>query len=112
MAIVTLQQIQQFLAQVAYKPGYQFSASADKQCLILRLDVVTKDSDAPRLDVRLGMTSAIPFWEIDHEKGREVIVERLWRLILDFERHEAAEWFRVNGVRSNDPHSTDRLRVE
>jgi len=38
--------------------------------------------------------------------GQDMLTDVIWHLVLDIEKHEAMEWFTINGQRLHEPHPT------
>lgn len=83
------------VALVTYKPGWKFSATEEH--LVIEHDVADSRGGQP-----MHLTFRFP-WD---EGWKHYTVDYVWDCIRRAEMHEMAEWFRVDGVMTHDPHTT------
>lgn len=97
----TLLRIIEMISHVNYKPNVKFTGFYRDGGYFIRMDTETIDRDTHKpytatLTMHLG---------VKPEKASEVeLRDMLFNGILDFERHEAMEWFKYKGVRVHETH--------
>lgn len=94
---------QSFLNRVSYK-DWRFELQRSGMNLFLVARRVMTDSDNP-----LGKTEIISSRMIQQDGAipselRRGFVHLIWEMIKEGELHEAAEWFKVDGVAPYHPH--------
>lgn len=98
--------LSEYLRRVDYKPDYRLSLNTDLGRLVVRTTLEAQDSRDPRL--RRLIRHDRPIHEgilyEPQEKWPRYLFEHV---IMGVERHEAAEWFRVDGEMLFDPHRED-----
>jgi len=98
--------IRAFLKDVTYKPNYKFELvdSPDLDVLLIRLEVITADSDNPKVTTKVTSDIKIPIWELVDDRWQEFFSHQLYVMIVDFEHHEINEWFKIKGNHYREPH--------
>jgi hypothetical protein len=101
------------LARLAYKPGWHFELAPNRSSysfggispfqwmLVISVDDVL---DSRGSGTRSSFVTTAPVPDAP-EATREYYTHWLWDQILQAERHEAGEWFVVDGTRPYDPHA-------
>lgn len=94
--------VQEFLRQVSYKPGWTFiiTSSPDVYPLIVRVRFEAPNCENPSEIVSLGMPRQLEYADID----REGLIAWLIETVRRCEDHEMREWLRVSGKKIDDPH--------
>lgn len=85
----------EIVSRITYKPGWEFSATEEK--LTIEFDVEDSRGGGP-LHLRFDFP-----WDPSY---RWYTADYVWDRIQVIERHEAKEWFRVEGRLVHDPHTT------
>lgn len=106
--------VEQLVALVQYKPGFTISVrpprAGDYGVGAVVLSANVPDSRNPLEVVAIGRSCQVSphLIEVCRRKGGAKEFYRwLFGEILSFERHEAQEWYKVNGELFDDPHATD-----
>jgi hypothetical protein len=89
------------VALISYKPGWKFSATEEK----LTIEVRTVE-DSRNFGEYVTLTFTWPWDESFYA------VDFVWECIHRAELHEIAEWFRVDGRLTHDPHTTMKNEFE
>lgn len=97
-----IHELAKIVETIEYKPGWKFGVQPFSYCrneteLIISADL--EDTYNPGSKVLVAEKSIFPNFLTPSEVARFI-----YRCILDLERHETEEWFRVDGVRIYDPH--------
>lgn len=110
IAINQMQRVAYLVEQITYKPGTKFrilptigmdGSLANRSVLYITVKMHNLDGSAQLIDI----TSPV---ELDHDRFEVMsdkdIYSMIFRKIVALEKHEATEWFRVDGVNFVDPH--------
>ena len=105
--------VSQTLTTVRYKPDTTFDARrkdspgySESRFVELIIRRQLPDSTQPDRVIPVGGTFIVPptiMWAIDPKAD---FLSWLWTTVLEMERHEAGEWFRVDGKLPYDPHAS------
>lgn len=97
----TLAQIQDWVGELTYKPGWKFVVLRNHAPFIgIGLSQRTEDSNEPGRFVTIGSTVVVP-WHID---GQKDFLRWFARELIEREAHETIEWLRFGGERVFEPH--------
>lgn len=90
-----LHPVEELLPRVSYRPGWQFTVADNR----LRIRAAVIDAYDHSRETTLGRDIALPpaCANLDWQRW-------LFDMLLQIERHEAAEFFTVEGVKVFDPH--------
>lgn len=94
------------LSRITYKPGWTLKVEPDLFTEvegILTIEFVTEDTYHPGRMSRIMMRETIPYYILtprDEKKFTRYILDTL----IKAEKHEAREWFKVDGVIFDNPH--------
>jgi hypothetical protein len=118
---MTQEQVQQVLRRITYKPGTKLSLMTfddisallnkptSPPAILLESDVPNRDN--PRETTRIVFQTALLPGEMEHLDER-ILLMRVRVMLLEWETHEAMEWFKLDGVRVHDPHAAEKARPE
>jgi len=87
------------LELVSYKPGWTFEinpVAPGSSSLILTVQYTGYDTNAH--------TDVVFTRRVPSELYPDDLDQWLWQTLIDIEREEAGEWYRVNGARPHNPH--------
>ena len=100
-------QIDAWCKAITYKPNFTIEFFEDHRhsYFIIKMDVPdsTIDEEIPPT-VKVQQWSVIPPYDLTQDQFNDFV----FREILRLERHEAQEWFKIDGKLWNDPHAHDR----
>jgi hypothetical protein len=101
------------IATCSYKPEWKFevqeSGPLDGAAVhywataVLVMSMMVEDSYHPGQQIKIGRRQSVPIHVVER-MDRRFFLEWIFRAIIDAERHEAQEWFKVDGVVFDDPH--------
>jgi hypothetical protein len=99
---MTLDDMQDILDRVTYKPGVRFYLEMSAGILRLHMQNPVTDSEPGKYaeSVTLGY-QIFP----EHIQNETQFLGTLQELITRWERHESAEWLRLDGVKVWHPHA-------
>ena len=98
--------MERLVSRIAYKPNWRLSAHLGNQptpAIIIEAMASVQDSSGSGVRIEIGKSMTLPpqvlcqFSDLD-------ILRYLFMVIMEMERHEAEEWFKMDGVRLYDPH--------
>jgi hypothetical protein len=108
--------LERLLVGVTYKPGITISARPPIPgsvymngvgALVIKARV--PDSYDPMKFITVGKHIEVPGTLVDlAETDPRKFYRWVFHQLLDFEKHEAQEWFKINGVLFDNPHATRR----
>lgn len=105
---MTLHEIMRFIRdRVTYKPGYTLHVHLHPLVVEINLSVPTgTDSHGTtpgRYDVTYGEVFTLAYLE-----GRDAgwVMGMVRQFLFRWEQHECEEWYRIDGAKARDPHST------
>lgn len=102
--------INEWLAEVQYKPGCTFTADLDPGSFSLgisvHLDRRVPNAYDPAHEIPQRGRWYVPPFLVDGDKDQ--FHDWLWCQVKLLEIHEAGEWFVVSGERPHDPHKQER----
>lgn len=99
-------QIQKILYRITYKHGWEFEIierNLFTRDTLLRITALVKDSRKANNYATLQHVAIIPDLLLLPDNS-DMFVPWLFNEIMFVERHEAQEWFKVDGVVFDDPH--------
>lgn len=89
------------IATLKYKKGYLIAAETDAWTRGLRIDMTAVVDDSGQIEgrsIRLNVNFVMSGDDLA-SMDRELFLRFLFEeLVMRFERHEAKEWFRIDGV--------------
>ena len=105
-----LGEVEAWLATVAYKPGWVFSAHlggwqgdfSGPATVVIQAVSLDWDAENPGRKIKLIRTLVWHEMEWDLEDD-ELRRKRLFHWLVEMERHEVEEWLKVGGVRVREP---------
>lgn len=107
--------LRSWLEKVTYKPGWRLSIGSPHTDMIygyqthfLIVQTLVPDSYRPDEMFPLSVSAVIPPPVIMDEGA---FMHWLARHLIDIERHESREWFKVDGLVFDDPHQGDPRRL-
>lgn len=91
------------LAQLTYKPGWEFKTFYrwERVYLLIRIEAI--DADCPRQTIGLRVEYSLDKYHAESMSNRR-LVNWLRERIIESERHEVDEFFQLNGIKVFDPH--------
>jgi hypothetical protein len=99
--------VRELLRRFTYKPGWRFKIAGDYEDPprppgpgAIQVTFQAPDAYHPKRVVPIISVIAIP----DQPEDEDRLARWLFDRILDIERHEAGEWFVIDGRRPFDPH--------
>jgi hypothetical protein len=99
---------ERILKHLSYKPNMKLELEPPhifpNPALVLRAEV--ENSYNPGEKIKVGFRTEIP--EFFNERDDHKFIEWVFQTIMKWERHEAQEWFKLDGVPLDDPHKNDR----
>lgn len=110
MPELTLEDVQEELAKITYKPGWSLSAHRGYYATPNYFDLVIKmdapDSTNPDEVIPVGTSRPLSFYRLSMADSpwQEIFHEEVYRAICWLEMHEVKEFFKVNGQHFVDPH--------
>lgn len=109
---MTYAELQMLLIRVTYKPNFKFQAYRQANVDSIRVSLAAQLPDARDTEGQIvTIHSCLDISEptlLGYTQSQ--VLEYLCKLILDFEKHEADEWFKLDGVQVNDPHKIKVVR--
>jgi hypothetical protein len=100
---MTRDDVRSVLAQVTYRPGWEFRIAEDPyEGLAVWVVAPVENSYQPGTTTDLGIETFVPLASL---AGPEQFLEWLLARLVRLETHEAMEWFKVNGKPFRDPHA-------
>lgn len=100
-----LDEAMKLIKSVTYKPGWKLIAGFDPQWAAVRMywHTVVPDAGAPEQMTPVVHQTLLSMAEVGGMTP-ELLTKWIFGMVLDAERHEAKEFFRVGGVQPYDPH--------
>lgn len=102
--------VQGVLSRLKYRDNVTFRCQPQMSAVTVDAVLRAPDSRAihdpsrPAVPAQVGMAYTFPIWRLDDMDDYDVAVH-IWRCLIEpMERHEAAEWFRLDGELVVDPH--------
>lgn len=111
-AAENLARVSRLLSRITYKEGYELKAQltpyGDVSVWISAWlpDATGAVPGQRAVQIQTGMALA---WQFLESLEDAALVHRIFTLIMEFERHEAGEWFKLDGVPPYDPHREDQI---
>lgn len=106
--------LERLLAPVTYKPGVTISARPPVPGPAgmfgvgsIFIEARVPSSYNPMQLIPVGKSVDVPDYLIERAEsieGQERFYNWLFNHLMSFEKHEAQEWFKINGTPFNDPH--------
>lgn len=92
---------------ISYKPRFTFYWSFNEiYDVTFRIVASVQDSFHPENKQLIPVIGVYHFsWNTIRQWNIEYFLEKVFKYILDFETHEAGEWFKVSGTPFHNPHS-------
>lgn len=108
---MTPQQAVKLLRTLEYKPNWHFSFDLRFDCGNYSIHVhrifKTTDADGSGKAIEIGSNWIISEVELANMLPTQ-LAKRAFDYIMRMEEHEAYEWFRMDGVQLQDPHSLNQ----
>jgi len=102
-----IEQVEVWLAQVSYKPGWNIELRTESFAMTGYLNIAIRatvaDSYHPEKEVEIGSVVVLPA----HFVTLADFAHWLATVLRDREIHESREWFKVNGRPFDNPHTID-----
>ena len=106
---MTTEEFRRLVARVTYKPGWAVTAIDDPilGAVVIRVAFTVPDatleSEQPLpLRIKYALPAAL-LVDMDERRALAYVFER----VMEMERHEAREWFKLDGVPVDYPHGPD-----
>jgi len=105
MAMMEFEQAEAFMRRFTYKPGWVFALIPNYGATSWGIHVSfdTEDTFNPGHDIKIGFRRTMPI-----PPNEDYLAAQLLKIIDGIERHEAREWFKVDGQMPFDPHKEQR----
>lgn len=103
---MTRSEIIKIVESISYKPGFSIKFNReprDVDMIEILFDYKTIDSTDFTKEAKLKDTLTIDLFYLKNMK-KDMLIRMIYDKILDMERHEAGEFFRVDGELPYDPH--------
>lgn len=111
---MTAAEMKAFFADVKYRPNWTIQVSApmrdfygNGQHFPVDVFAAVKDAYGPG-DVVVTHTRLLPLYVLEGPDAEARLLDFLFHLLLDIERHEAGEFFQYRGKRPFDPHKGEK----
>lgn len=100
------------LPTISYKEGVKLTVAIVEEDFVARLSTMVPYVDDPHSRKVMVLRNTVlnkrlmqKLLEDDHvEDFRDYVINTFWGLVMQFETHEAEEWFRVNDEPWHEPH--------
>ena len=95
--------------RITYKPDSQVNIMLDApEYYYLSIQIPVYDAHNPKEHSLLRMNIRLPLKETLDEMTDDQIIKMVFDGIMDYERHEAQEWFKLDGKIIYDPHVDEK----
>ena len=104
--LVSVDEFRALVARLSYKPGWEVVAldGVEENVVTLRVAFTVPDASG-KVDQPLPLRIKYPIpagvlWHLDERQALRLVFEK----VLEMEKHEAREWFKIDGVPVDYPH--------
>lgn len=92
--------LKELLSRFTYRPGWDFNILRERDTYILHISADVVDSDNPHKIAPLQFAHGIPQFVPPAFDWQRWLLD----MIMEVERHECREFFKIDGVKVYDPH--------
>lgn len=98
-----------WVSEITYKPGWTFDLIRhfpydDRDLAIVRITAKVPDVRDPTVSAEIGQVAYIYDYIVDRPDPKDAFMEWVFSAVLQLEKHEVNEWFRVRGAPLHEPH--------